>query len=183
MPVSLVLSVIAIVGAGLAALGMLALIRLGEYRRAPRRRRPGEERSLGRYQPMMRLLAAEDADFLGQNTSCPKVAGRWERSRRRIIRLYLKELAGDFRGLHAKARLLVAESPEQNAALVPVLFKQQIAFWRTLAIIEVRLAVDGLNLGGLKLGGLGLGRLNAEDLVRTIETMRREIARAAATAA
>ena len=34
---------------------------------------------------------------------------------RRIIRLYLKELAADFHRLHAKARVLVAESPEQYA--------------------------------------------------------------------
>src|SRR5580658_8737993 len=134
MPVSIVISLIAIVGAGLAALGWLAWTRFGEYGRARRRNHANEECSLERYQPMVRLLAGEDADFLRQNTHCPKAVASWERSRRRIIRLYLRELAADFHRLHAKARILVAESPEQCSRLVRLLFKQQFTFWRILVL-------------------------------------------------
>lgn len=101
----------------------------------------------------------------------PKVATRWERSRRRIARLYLGELAADFYRLHAKARILAAEAPEQYAGLVPILFRQQFVFWRTLVMIEVRLA----------LGGLNVTQGSVEKLIGAIEAMQREIARVAAT--
>jgi len=160
-------------GAGLAALGVLVRARLREYRQAWRHSRPDQEYSLERYRPLARLLAREDADFLRQNTICPKVAVRWERSQGRIIRLYLKELAADFHRLHAKARVLVAESPEQYAGLVPLLFRQQITFWRTLAVIELRLA----------LGRLNPGKISAEELIGAIEAIQREISRSAAASA
>jgi hypothetical protein len=164
---------IVIVGAGLIALGVWAGTRWGEYRRAGSSVRPAPEGSLDRYRPMARLLSGEDAGFLRQQTSCPKVAARWERSRRRIIRLYLKELAADFNGLHAKARSLVAESPEQCAGLVPVLFRLQFTFWRALLLIELQLA----------LGRLNAVKINPEGLVQTMEAMRREISHAAAAGA
>jgi hypothetical protein len=181
MSISLVTYAIAMVGAGLAALGGLAWFQLGQYRRA-QGRRPEEDGSPGvyqppgvyepmqRYQPMVRLLAGEDANFLRGNTGCPKISARWEKSRRRIGRLYLKELAADFHRLHAKARLSVAASPEQYAVLVPVLFKQKFVFWRTLAIIELRLA----------LGGWHVPQAKIRELVGAIEAVQREFARAAA---
>jgi hypothetical protein len=171
--VGMVAGAIAIVGAGLAALGVRAWNRVNEYRRAGVRRDGGfpsqAYQPMERYRPMARLLSGEDADFLRGITSCPNVAGRWERSRRRIIRLYLKELASDFRHLHAKARILTAEAPEQYSALVPLLFKQQLTFWRTLARIELRLV----------LGGWNVPQTSVEELVGAIEAVRREIARVA----
>jgi hypothetical protein len=181
MSISLVTGAIGTVGAGLAALGGLALFQLGQYRRAPRRRPeedgspgvyqpPGVDQAMERYQPMLRLLAGEDANFIRGNTGCPKIAARWEKSRRRIGRLYLQELAADFHRLHAKARVLVAASPEQYAVLVPILFQQKFVFWRTLAIIELRLA----------LGGWNVPQANIRELVGAVEAVQREFARAAA---
>jgi hypothetical protein len=177
MPVSLLVCVIATVGAGLSALGVLAWRRLSEYGVTRHRGDPDEERSLEmyqpvRYQPMARLLGGEDLDFLHSHARCPKVAARWQRSQRRIVRLYLKELAGDFHYLHTKARTMVAEAPEQYAALVPVLFKQQFAFWRALIVIELRLSLGGLNLTPASL----------QNLTEAISSMQREISRVAATA-
>jgi hypothetical protein len=169
MPVSIVVCAIAIVGAGLAALGAQARIRFRDYTRTRGRSGPDQEFSLERYQPMARLLTGADAEFLSRSTACPKTADRWERSRRRIIRLYLKELAADFRQLHAKARVLVAESPESYGALVPLLFRQQFAFWRTLTIIELRLA----------LGGWNVPQTRVKQLIGVIEAIEREISRVA----
>jgi hypothetical protein len=170
MPQSAIICAIALVGAGLTALGVLAVRRLGEYRRVQRHSRPDEEWSLDRYQPMARLLAGEDADFLRRNIHCPKVAACWDRSQRRIVRLYLKELAVDFGRLHTKARVLVAESPEQYAALMPLLLRQQFTFRRTLVMMELRLAV----------GGLGITQSSVGELVGTIEAIQRELSRVAA---
>jgi hypothetical protein len=175
MSLTLITSAIATVGAGLAALGGLALFRLAEYRRA-RRRGPQEEdpfemnRPMERYQPMVRLLAGEDTNFLRGTTGCPKIAARWEKSRRRIARIYLKELARDFDRLHAKTRVLVASAPEQYAFLVPILFKQKLVFWRTLAMIELRLTVGGWNVP----------QACINNLVEAIQAIEREISRSAA---
>jgi hypothetical protein len=111
--------------------------------------------------------------FLRQNTICPKVAALWECSQGRIIRLYLKELAADFHRLHADVRVLVAESPEQYAGLVPLLFRQRFTFWRTPAMLELRWA----------LGGWKVGKINVAELVRVIEGLQREISRVAAASA
>jgi hypothetical protein len=129
--------------------------------------------SLDQYQPMARLVAGQDADFLIRHANCPQVSARWERSRRRIVRLYLRELAADFHRLHAKARILVAESPEQYAGLIPLLFGQQFTFWRTLVMIELRLALGGWNLPQTKV----------QELVRAVDALHREISRAAAVSA
>jgi hypothetical protein len=102
--------------------------------------------------------------FLRQNTIC---------SQGRIIRLYLKELAADFHRLHADVRVLVAESPEQYAGLVPLLFRQRFTFWRTPAMLELRWA----------LGGWKVGKINVAELVRVIEGLQREISRVAAASA
>jgi hypothetical protein len=167
MPGTLLMSVIVIIGAGLSALGALAWLRLGGYRRVQRRVRVDEKYSPERYQPLARLLGGEDVHFLRRNIRCPKAAARWDRSQRRIVRLYLKELAADFHCLHSKARIIVAESPEQYSALIPVLFRQQLTFWKTLATIELRLT----------LGGLHVTAASVEELVQAIDAIQRELAR------
>lgn len=172
MSESLVVFAIAVVGAGLVTLGAFAWHRLRAYRLGSRHDRPDEEWSPGRYQPLERLLAREDLDFLRQNTECPKVAARWERSRRKIVRLYVKELAVDFQRLHRRARVMVAESPEQYAPLLPVLLKQQILFWRTLVTIELRLSF----------GGLHVTPASVRSLIEAIEAMQQELSRVGAVA-
>src|SRR5579863_6766348 len=57
--------------------------------------------SLDRYQPMARLLADEDLEFLKTHPGYrAKTGARWKRERRRLFRLYLRELKSDFRRLH-----------------------------------------------------------------------------------
>jgi len=179
---SIILSAIVAAGLALVALGGLVNQRVHGYRRALRRTKsarieapradPGAEFPLARYEPMFRLLTGADADFLRRNRHCPKVGRQWELSQRRVVRLYLKELAADFQGLHREARALVALSPEQHSHLLPFLFKQQFAFWRAVIWIEVRLS----------LGGSGMPRVNPEALVRAFEALRREISLGAAVA-
>ncbi len=123
--------------------------------------------SMERYQPLARLMANSDLTFVSQKTGCPEIAARWSSARRRIIRLYLKDLAADFRCLHADARALVAESPEQNSELVNVLMRQQLVFWREMASVELWLTASWL----------GIGRGSAGRLVEAIAAMQAEIAR------
>ena len=174
MTESIIFSAIVVAGLGLVALGGLAYQRAHGYRRALRRTKsaridapradPGAEFPLARYQPMFRLLTGADADFLQRNRHCPQVGRRWELSQRRVVRLYLKELAADFQSLHREARALVALAPEQHH-LLPFLFKQQFTFWRALIWIEIRLSF----------GGTSMPRVNPEALTRAFEALRREI--------
>jgi hypothetical protein len=160
------------VGLAAATLGILLWIRMSEYRRAPwHGEAPAEGFSLARYEPMTRLLDAADLDFLRKEAaSSPELAARWERSRRRIFRMYLRDLAADFRRVHEEARALVAESPEKYSALVGVLMRQQLTFWRAMASVELRLA----------LSGVGLGPANVRGLTDAIEAIRVEMVRIAA---
>src|SRR5579885_137459 len=119
-----------------------------------------------RYEPMARLLdPREIAAIRGRGCNSPVTASSWYRARRRIFRLYLRDLAQDFGRLHAAARALVAESPEECSPLVGLLFRQQIAFWRGMAAIECRLAMNAL----------GIGQVDAGRLIAALESIRLEM--------
>jgi hypothetical protein len=58
-----------------------------------------------------RILKSEDQDFMHRRA--PRhIFNQWRAERRQILRLYIRGLAEDFRGLEQLARLLAALSPE-----------------------------------------------------------------------
>ena len=122
---------------------------------------------------MARLSSSEDLDFL---RTWPEFRGEREakflREQRRICRLYLQEIAADFRRLHKAARALVAHAPEEHADLVGLLFHQQVVFWRALVVIEIR----------LMLGAAGVPQMNLGTLLGSVDDLRSALARSAATA-
>jgi hypothetical protein len=164
-----------VIPAGSVALLLAALagMRLRSYRSARDREWAGEssetaEFSLARYEPMARLLSEEDFVFLAAQPGYrPEIGARLRRERRRIFRLYLRDLSADFHRLHAQARRMVANSGAEHSELVGILMRQQLIFWRGLLAIEVRLA----------LSGVGLGQVDVRGLVEAIETMRLDLAR------
>jgi hypothetical protein len=120
------------------------------------------EFSLSRYQPMTQLMTGEDVQFFSGQPGVTR--GQWQnfkRNRRRIFRLYLRELAADFQCLHRRAREIVAEVPEDHSVLVGSVLRLQVDFWRFLALIEVQLALDGL----------GLGTVDSRRLLETINAL------------
>src|SRR5262249_19677529 len=129
-----------LIAGGLASLLLLIMMaaRLLSYRAA--QSESGDECAFSpeRYEPMVRLLADDDFEFLEKQPGYrPEIGAKLRRERREIFRLYLKELARDFQSLHAAARKLVAECPEQHAELVGLLMRQQVTFWKALAGIEI----------------------------------------------
>jgi hypothetical protein len=167
-----VIAAVAAAGSAAAGLGVLVWTRIKDYQRAARKTRPAEEFSPGpyepqRYEPLRRLLANEDREFVERHIRCPELAARWERSQRRIVRMYLKDLAADFHCLHRNARALVTQSPEEFADLIPLLARQQLVFWRTLVWIELRLT----------LGGKITPAIDPQNLVGAIDALRQELAR------
>jgi hypothetical protein len=145
-----------------AAIGLGCLVshRLLRYRRTRNEETSPShlaflEASLERYRPMVRLLEAEDLRFLASRPGYrPEMGAKMQKSRRRVLRMYLAELSADFQRLHAVARRMAAEAPAQHGDLIPLLVRQQIAFWRLLAGIEVRLALSWTGLGAVDAGGL-----------------------------
>ena len=126
---------------------------------------------------MIRLMAAGDAEFLARRVKCPSFMAAWERTRRRLVRLYLHELAADFVRLHRQARAMVAQSPEHFSDLVPILFRQQWAFWRALLWIEARLTLAGLGVPKMR-----IPKLSPDGLLGPLEAMQRAIAQPGAPA-
>ena len=165
---------LAVTASSVAAVGSWCWIRGRQARLALRKGAKADEFCADRYEPMVRLLAEDDLAFLRRRTCRQsRVVARWDRARRRVFRLYLDDLAADFQALHAEARALVAESPEQYSDLVGVLMRQQLTFWRAMAAVRVRVA----------LGSLGLGPADVRRLVDSIQNMHLEIERSVSLAA
>ena len=156
---------------GAAALGMGSMVgrRLLRYRNPKTGQDAGDsvQTSLDRFRPMARLLNPEDLRFLASRPGYrPEMGARLRDSRRRIFRMYLAEISSEFQRLHAAARRMAAEAPEQHADLVPLLLRQQVVFWRSLAVIEVRLA----------LSWAGLAPADASALLEIVEQLQRALA-------
>lgn len=166
------LGVIGAMALAIGVLGVFALIRIRGYRHAGLGRAPSPPQGESGYEPLARLMRGDDVEFLRAQPNCgPGLAVQWDRGRRRIVRMYLNEIAADFQSLHAQARALVAEAPEQYADLAQALMGQQLLFWRTMAGIELRLL----------LSRLGAGTVEGGALVRLLDGMRAEIARSTAS--
>ena len=105
------------------------------------------------YQPMGRLFAAGDFEFLAQQAGVrPEIAERLRRVRWQVLRLYLRELQADFRHLHRICRVLAAKS--QDPAFGTLVTRQAVKFYRELWILQVccflgwsvRVQIDVLSL-------------------------------------
>jgi hypothetical protein len=132
------------------------------------------EFSLARYEPMARLMGDEDLSFLKTIPGyTPEIGRKFSRERRRIFRLYLRELAKDFSRLHAQARVVVASLSAENSPLVGMLLRQQVRFWYEMAAVEMRLS----------LSWAGIPCLDARGLIDTLQNMQMDISRLAAPSA
>src|SRR5215469_12849809 len=160
----LAMGAIAAGASSVTALGFWSWMRLSPWRGTRPDSQASAEFSMARYEPMIRLLADEDLQFL-RKRACGKIAARWDRVRRRVFRQYLRDLSADFHRLHAQARALVSESPEQHSDLVGVLMRQQVAFLRALAGVELRLVLHAA----------GIGAVDVRRLIGVIDSMRLEL--------
>lgn len=108
--------------------------------------------ALARYHIMSRLLDSAELDYLrAQPGFTSKMERRWKRDRRDILRSYLSDLTDDFSRLHARARQLMTEAPEENADLLDVLMHQQMTFWSARIRVEMGLMGHALGVSGVDL--------------------------------
>ena len=128
--------------------------------------------SLAHYAHMARLLNPADVAFLAaQPGMTPQDIAQFQRERRSIFRMYLRELAADFSRLHHQAREFAALSPDKSPDLVHNLIQLQFRFWLAVASVEVQLA----------LVGIGFGRVDARRLLDAVESLNAALTAATAT--
>ena len=94
------------------------------------------------YRPMHRLLGEEDSNFLvRQSHLSPGIMERWRRSRRRVRRLYLRELQADFRLIYRACRILAARS--QDPAFATLITLEAMRFHGQLLMVHVGCSLSG----------------------------------------
>lgn len=128
------------------------------------------------FEPLRNLLSLDDEEmFLEEAQPSAAEFANFRRERRRIFRMYLKELATEFQALHAEARQLAAAAPEEHADLVGMLLGQQLRFWQGLVAIEAGLMAESLGLRGV-----GRRLLDTSGVLDLANGMSAAIARATA---
>ena len=113
-----------------------------------------EASGLERYRTMTRLFSDDDTDFVAANIDVlgPIAPERLLKSRRRILRLYLRELRRDFTRFWSLCRLLAPYSsdPEFGA----MLFSQLFLFHSTLTVVWLRTFTPSISLQQAQFGAL-----------------------------
>jgi hypothetical protein len=110
--------------------------------------------SPARYRPMLRLLADDDYEFLTAMGSDPSVVRRLRGERRRIFRLYLKNLIRDFSRLHRAARILVLESEVERSDVAARLVRIRFDFFLAVFAVRCRLVLHAAGIGTVDVRGL-----------------------------
>jgi hypothetical protein len=122
--------------------------------------------SVAAYRPMERLLAEEDFEFLASLPGFRACMGRaLRRERRRIFRVYLRDLSKDFRMLHGQARSLLRDLEQDRPDLVVALVKQSLRFEYGLFLAHASLAFHWA----------GVEPAPAKQLVRSAEWMHEQL--------
>jgi hypothetical protein len=113
-----------------------------------------EAKNLERYRTLTRLLSDDDIEFVAKNIDIlgSKASEQLLRSRRRILRSYLRELRRDFARFWSLCRLLApyAPDPEFGAMLMGQLF----LFHSTLTVVWLRTFSPSVGLNQIQFGAL-----------------------------
>lgn len=162
----------ALIALGLACLGAVV------FRRLARSRTTGTVDPLWlanfrpeRYRPMERLLSLDDVQFLAEQPGDTRaLSARLRTERRRIFRLYLRNLERDFGRLHRAARALILSAPEDRSAFASALVRQQLAFQRSLLVVRWRLLLHWAAGTPVEVGGLTAALDDMTAQVRLLST-------------
>jgi hypothetical protein len=125
-----------------------------------------DELSLDRYRPMLRLLDADDLDFLSSQPGVtPGMVAALRVQRTRIFRGYLKSLEADFARVCFAIKLLMVQSKCDRPDLAGALVHQQTRFALAVLMVNVRVL----------LYRYGLSTGSAQDLIQIFDSMRMEL--------
>jgi hypothetical protein len=122
--------------------------------------------SVSSYRPMERLLDEDDIAFLKSQPGFEPGMEKVLRSqRRKVFRMYLRNLGRDFNRLHFALRLMALHGPQDNPELAKTLVKQKVLFF--VGFLAVRMKLEAY--------ALGVGTVDVRGLVATLDTMRAEL--------
>jgi hypothetical protein len=125
--------------------------------------------SVAKYRPMLRLIAAEDFQYLARQRGYhPRIAGRLRRERTRVFRGYLKCMRHDYRKLEAAMALWMMNSPADRPDLARDLLRRRLTF--TLAVLAAKWR--------LLLYAHGLESVDPNRLLDALSDMRLDLRRA-----
>jgi hypothetical protein len=117
--------------------------------------------------PMERLLREDDFAFLSQQPGYRPEVGAALRARRiEVFKGYLSQVEAEFNRLHLALRLMSLTSGQDRPDLARLLLRQRIQFSLHMFEVRVRLA----------LFGFGIRPVSTAGIVRTMETLREQIA-------
>ncbi len=109
---------------------------------------------INRYRPMQRLLTAEDLTYLEAAGLDRRERNQFRKQRRRLFERYLRNLERDFATVHAAARALLVNAPEDRPELAAAIIRQHLAFQQTLWMIRLGLYVPGFTGAAVRVGHL-----------------------------
>lgn len=121
-----------------------------------------ESFSIGRYRPMVRLLAEDDYEFLTAQGAGRAAVRRLRAERRRIFLIYLENLARDFRRLHRIARFAVIESDSDQSDQTAALVRVRLQFSFAVACVRIRVLLHAF----------GMGSVRVEPVLHSLELLR-----------
>jgi len=111
--------------------------------------------SVERYRPMLRLLDAEDLDFLrSQPGFTPCMAARLRLQRCQIFRGYLSCLSSDFARVCLATKLVMLQSRDDRPDLAAALLRQQLLFAASMLAVHFRLFLYRWGLCSADVSGL-----------------------------
>jgi hypothetical protein len=127
-----------------------------------------EELSVERYRPMLRLLRADDFDFLRNQIGFTRKMEKHLRAERsRIFSNYLGDLSRDFNQVLGALKLVLIQSAQDRPDLATELVRQQLLFAVGIGRVRARLL----------LYRWGIASVDASALVGSFDTMRVELQR------
>lgn len=148
MIIGIYLSVLALILIGMS--GLLFVARMRQIR-AVENLRSASQVDVSRYQPMQRLLSAEDISLVASDKT---LARQMRIQRSRIVRGYLRCMTKDFASLHAAVRQLMVESGEDRSDLAMILVRSKYNFAFSLCRIEMSLCLYRAGIGTVDLSGV-----------------------------
>ena len=102
------------------------------------------------YAPMRRLLNRGDFAFLESQAGYrPEIGKRLLSQRKAIFASYMSMLIRDYNQLLSIAKWMLVNAPEDRPEFARALWRQQLAFYYTVCVIRVRLALYPIGQGNL----------------------------------
>lgn len=125
------------------------------------------------YLPLRRLLDPADFEYMRQRGVSELKIKKLRVERRKIYRLFLRNLAHDFDHVHRRVSLMLIQSHIDRPELATELATEKLTFYRNLVQVEFRLTLHAW----------GIERMPAIDLLQPLEALESQLRQLAVSGA